>query len=534
MKREAIIAISALLTFWGCTKSGDLPFENSSKDTDKISLNVVNTHGDQLSRGSVVDTEEKMTSVGMYCAHTIYQEWNTSTAFNKMSNNKFGYSNEKWVWDVADNDGKEQPIWGHTSMTNMYTFFAYSPHTSDVADNRLTAAVVSAQPELTFTVASTVAEQEDLMAAIPRKNIYPQSGGRANMEFDHALTKVSFAVKGVRTRKIKSITAKGVSNQGKLKFTDDEPNFAWSNQSGTQDYTVSTESGNNALLDVVPNDDETKATPITSESGYLFMIPQDIAGKTLDVVITDADGTNPVVETLTFPAESKWTQSKHINYMITLEQNEVDLSFTFLDWDEELVDAYTKGTYLNILDNSIGIFDGGDALIYYATDHTPDSEVTATFEKVNNSEVNGSLKKNITEVCNYFLFSTYGLDYGEYVVTINAGTHLSRKLKITLEEGTVKVDIIPWDDVEQENNTHGDRLTLSHNEVNLTPGEMFNLYYSTTAKSVSSNVDNAKILISESSGLITLRTTSDIETPSTATLEIRADNMIRKVKINIK
>ncbi len=440
MKRETVIAISALLTFWGCTESTDLPFEDSSLDTNKISLHVVNTHGDPLSRGSVVDTEEKMASVGMYCAHTLYEEWDTSTLYNKMSNNKFGYSNGNWVWDIADNDGKEQPTWGHTSLTNKYTFFAYSPHTSDVADNRLTAAIENAQPELALTVASAVAEQEDFMVAIPRKNIYPQSGGRVSMAFEHALTKVSFSVKGLNTLKIKSITVREVSNTGKLMFHDDESHFAWSDLSGTADYTVSTsaDGGNDALLDVVPNDDASVSTSITTESGYLFMLPQDVAGKTLDIVIVNADGTNPVDKTLTFPAESAWVQSKHVNYMITLKEDKLDLSFSILDWDEAVVDVTPQGSYINISDNSIGVFDGEDVFIYYTTDHRPESEVSATYEKVDDSDINGSLEKKTTAVSNYFLFTSSELEAGAYIVTITAGSHLQRKLKVTIVTGEVE------------------------------------------------------------------------------------------------
>ncbi len=482
MKREAAIALLFISALGGCTKNNDLPFEdNNTQHTEKISLNVVNSDGNPLTRGSVVDTEAKMASVGMYCAHTLLADWSTSTSFDKMSNNKFTYSSAEWVWNTSDNDGIDQPTWGHSSLAEKYTFFAYAPHSSDVSDARLTANLVSAQPELSFTVTPNIAEQEDLMVAKPRKDIHPQSFGKVTMMFNHALTKVSFSVKGINTRKIKSITIKDVHNSGTQTFMDVEPYFEWSNQSGSQDYTISTaeDGGNGAILDVTPNVDENITTSLTADNGYLFMLPQDISGKTIEVVTVDLDGTHSDTEALTIPDQSAWTQSKHVNYVITIRESKVDLTFNILDWDEESVDVNTKGTYLNILDNSIGSFDGEDVFIYYSTDHRPDEDVIATYEKTDDPAISGSLDKQIEVSGNYFLFAASSLDLGDYIVTITAGSHLTRKLKVIVTSAKLEISILDWDDSDIEVSTPGTYLNVLDNSIGSFDGEDVFIYYST-------------------------------------------------------
>ena len=538
MKREVAIALLSLFALVGCTKSGDLPFDDETQPTDNISLSVES--GEPFTRGSVVDSEAKMASVGLFCAHTVANDWSTSlTDFNKMNNAKFTHESGAWVWKPADNGGNNQPIWGHTSLTEKYTFFAYSPHQATGVN------VVEGQPQISYTVTPTVASQKDFMTAKPRKNIHPQSGGKVHMQFEHALTKVSFSVKGVSTRKIKSITIKDVHDNGTLKFIDSDnnpdtpPHFEWSDHSGTQSYTVSTsaDGGNGAIDDITPNADENTPTTLTTESGYLFMLPQSVAGKEIDVVVINGDDSEST-ETLTLPVGSAWSQGTHTNYVITLAINEVDLAVNITSWDDQPIESNVQGTYLNILDNSLGIFDGKDALIYYSTDHSPDSEVTASYEKTGAPTVTGDLTKHTTASGNYFNFPTASsnLSSGDYIVTIEAGSHLARKLKVTVAiTGKVVVSLIAWDDNAMEENTEGTHFTLSHAELDITASETIPIYYSTDAGSVSSSVDNAKISLDTSvDGKITLTAADDITAPATATLEIRADKITKKIKINIK
>ncbi len=437
MKRDVIIGLLSILALAGCTKRGDLPFESNSLSEDMISLAVANSQGDLTghstgSRGTVVETQEAMKSVGMYCAHTTYDDWSTTTVFNKMSNSRFSFSNNSWVWNTSENGGSSQPQWGHWAMTEKYTFFAYSPYSTTVGGNRLTTALVDAQPELSFTVTPTVADQEDLLAARPRKNIHPQSGGKVMMTFDHALTKVSFSVKGVDSRKIKSVTIKDVNNQGTLKFTDDASYFAWSAQGGTEDYTVATtaDGGNGAIADVLPQLDS--QTLMTTESGYLFMIPQSVAGKTIELELTKADGTNPKSEPIILPDGAEWPQGKYINYVFNLDKSEVELEYDILDWDDEDLDQRPVGTYLNISSNSLGSFDNKDLTFYYSTDHEPESQVKASYVKSDDENVKGSLSKKQENGASCFVFPAEKLSMGEYIVTISAGAHLTRKLRVTV------------------------------------------------------------------------------------------------------
>ncbi len=65
-------------------------------------------------------------------------------------------------------------------------------------------------------------------------------------------------------------------------------------------------------------------------------------------------------------------------------------------------------------------------------------------------------------------------------------------------------------------------------------GETVVVYYSTDAAEVTSSIDNAQITLTKADNRLTLKAADDIEAPVTATLDVRAGKIIKKIKVNIK
>ena len=144
----------------------------------------------------------------MYCAYTAQDDWSSTTQFTKMPNEKFTYNaTSGWI-------GSNNITWGHSSVTDKYTFFAYSPYAEAPY---IQPSIENGVLKIEYIVHDDITAQEDLLVANPRKNIYPQVAGKVYLQFNHYLSKVSFSV-GNPNVMIQSITINGVANSGTLSY----------------------------------------------------------------------------------------------------------------------------------------------------------------------------------------------------------------------------------------------------------------------------------------------------------------------------
>ncbi|MFR9593772.1 MAG: hypothetical protein SNI57_04385, partial [Rikenellaceae bacterium] len=125
MKR--VILILAILLAAGCQKFEQTDNINVDYFTP-ITISVSNDDADNTlaaTRGSLVYSEADMGSLALYCAHySADGSWSntlTLTDFSKMNNTQYAYSGGSW--SAVDGD----VVWGYTSLTDKYTFYAYSP-----------------------------------------------------------------------------------------------------------------------------------------------------------------------------------------------------------------------------------------------------------------------------------------------------------------------------------------------------------------------------------------------------------------------
>lgn len=303
MRRALFLPIISLL-LWGCTKSDEMNNTNGG-GIDESTPITISIDSESLTRGTPVEDQAGMATVGMYCKH--YKSSAPTAAIDKMSNEKFTYSDSGW-------SGENNVTWGHESLTDKYTFFAYSPY-CETEDSYISTSATDEEMLVEYTTPANSADHRDLLIALPRKSIYPQTGGSVYLEFKHTLAKVSFSVRGDGSKKISSITINNVVSEATYSTSTGE----WTNEETTASFTA------DISTDVTPGNTEQN---LTGDDAYFFMLPQDLEGKTITVKTVTTDGAaTEEEEEISFIAGQKWEAGEGYNYVVnTRDDTSIDYS----------------------------------------------------------------------------------------------------------------------------------------------------------------------------------------------------------------
>ena len=159
---------------------------------------------------------------------------------------------------------------------------------------------VSGDPYVSFTMDEDAFKQKDLLVA-QTTTAYNDHGGQVYLTFDHACAAVQFNVyqeETATTYVVKNIKLKNVKNTGDYHYKTK----SWNINSGTTFYTLTdtTSDGMDITLDkqLLP-------------CGWLFVIPQDKSGLTLEVTYTKNGGSettkNLSLSSGTWQAGKKYT-----------------------------------------------------------------------------------------------------------------------------------------------------------------------------------------------------------------------------------
>lgn len=222
-----------------------------------------------------------------------------------------------------------------------YTFFAYAPYDASAS---------VASGVLSVTVPATIADQEDLMYALPLTdkswNGTDESVPAVTFAFRHALSQVKFSLKTAIDYSelyeitLKSITINGVNSVGSLSLLDG----TWS--------ALGTPSNYEAVVDntLVLNSNGYQATGKGGD--VLMLLPQSLANTKVDIVLTvtatasgDAskNGDQTVTATIT---SGQWEANKIYNYQVNLDLNTIlnlkDMVFgepSIEDWPASATDV---------------------------------------------------------------------------------------------------------------------------------------------------------------------------------------------------
>jgi hypothetical protein len=165
-----------------------------------------------------------------------------------------------------------------------------------------------------------VTDQVDLMYAASTEAVNNKTTGTAvNFALTHALTRISFSVRvdsGLvdATVVIRSIEMKGLKSSGTLSL-DPSAATPWTPGAGTASYTASVSNG--ALI---PAANQAFSIgdylPVTTPSGYLMLLPQEVTNANTVVVSYTVDG---LAKTATYKlAAVTWSMGQSINYQLTI------------------------------------------------------------------------------------------------------------------------------------------------------------------------------------------------------------------------
>lgn len=158
-------------------------------------------------------------------------------------------------------------------LTGSTSFFAYAPHSSESGGTLSVSSETNAGPPiLTYTVSDNIAQQFDLLAAIP---VYATIDRRNKVHFDfnHALARINFdaklssALPSGWTVQVKQIEIGSLKNKGSYAFD------TWTVAADATDKNYTLSVSNNLLRNVTVS---TTFQPVSSNNANLFMIPQSI------------------------------------------------------------------------------------------------------------------------------------------------------------------------------------------------------------------------------------------------------------------
>ena len=307
----SILLLAAAMLLSGCA-TDELNGTQGNYDPKKPVMFITDSTS-VVSRGTPINSDLQLTTMGVFCSYTGASAWNPATSTpNKMFNQKMNSTvgTRAWTYDGSD------VYWAAATLADKYTFFAYTPYGtgSGATGNGIvvtSTALTVGVPTLKYTVPTTCENQPDLMVAIPRKDIRP-TGSPVSLQMEHALTCVGFKVAG-NGEKITGISVEGVSMTGTL--TMDGDNIVWTNL----DTPPATPTNFPSLLDptiLTSGWYETDATmtDITAANGYLMMIPQELqAGAKVKITFDSGD---PVE--IALDSQPDWEAGKRVIYSVTI------------------------------------------------------------------------------------------------------------------------------------------------------------------------------------------------------------------------
>lgn len=337
-------------------------------------------------------------SMGIYAAHTE-SDWANNSPWNFMKNQQVARTDANSPWNYSP-----EVYWPGSGNIS---FFAYAPYNPD----GLTITGSNGTPTFNFEVAATSAKQVDLLVANPLKNqTKTSSQGYANILLRHALTRISFAAR-INTEntstlpiiKISKIELKNIYDKGSCPMDGQQRNWIINTSStelNSATYTLSSTAS-------APSSDSEKAEAetelsdlsltkeyqnITSTSGYLFLMPQQLSeNASLEVIYSvKGEGTNEEGseegEEKTLKIEkladvlTGWQAGESIRYQIAIEYKgkeekaEITLQPEFTPWDNVETDVtIDSDPFLDLTDISVSAYDAAATRIYFYTNQPAES-----------------------------------------------------------------------------------------------------------------------------------------------------------------
>ncbi|MDE5608104.1 MAG: fimbrillin family protein [Muribaculaceae bacterium] len=210
-------------------------------------------------------------------------------------------------------------------------FLAYSPYAGAPSDEGVTALpdyTSSGNFVIGFTTPSAVADQFDLLRALPVE----ASVSPCALQFEHALAGVRFAVGSkMAPCHVDRIEITGVASKGSLDLMDG----TWSDVSDVTSYAIEPDC---TLAAAEGSDYVAPSTPISAEDMTMMFIPQTL-GDDASVRLTITTATGGQSELTASLAGVIWTKGTTVTYHLSADPAVASLSIELLDVDGNRLDS---------------------------------------------------------------------------------------------------------------------------------------------------------------------------------------------------
>ena len=215
-----------------------------------------------------------------------------------MDNDRIG-NNSGTVWSSSEGDR----FWPEDGTP--LDFYAYAPYTyrnqAVFSGNQAIARDDDGNIKFSYSVPVSgdghdAEIQPDIMFAytpdFSRSDAGNEINGTVPLRFQHALSGIRFVVKDVNKCTIRKIALKNLYKAGSCTYTIDKTGgggaFAWTLEGELTDFSQ--------IFDVtVENNTGTSTQPVSSDETTFMMIPQDISGAKIEIVL-EIDGTEYLLE----------------------------------------------------------------------------------------------------------------------------------------------------------------------------------------------------------------------------------------------
>lgn len=312
--KKILLAAVAALAIVGCSQN-----EEIEKAGEKAEINF-GTVVSKTTRAAVTENDNfKAFKVNAYIvdAATISTGGLGSAYMDGVE-----YTGEKGTWVAA-----KAYYW---PIDEKMQFFAYPSSITDFATEGTN------YPTFSFAVNDSPASQLDLVVAHHSDVTKPVDNGAYTLKFKHILTRVNFSYKPESTDytyTISKIEIKGLLG-GTAKYTFNESDGVWDTTNATKDKSYSYSITSSSTL-------EGGYYKLDDTDGSLMLLPQTVAGITIEVTYTTKSGDHTFftgTKAVTLSAETPaWKIGQNIRYKLTLPVggDAIDLDTDVNNWNTE-------------------------------------------------------------------------------------------------------------------------------------------------------------------------------------------------------
>lgn len=415
--------ILTILSVAGCTD--DIASTTKEETVLRFRCDSVETR----SAGYIQSGANAILTMGIYASYTS-TNWTNSSPHNFMINQQVKRDNANSFWEYSP-----ETYWPSSGYISFFTYAPYNATGLEITneDGNAINSTTSGVPQLLFNVQQQPAEQIDLLIAPSRMNqTRMTAGGYVNVLLRHALTRICFAARvnttsaqKLPTFHITQINLNGLYYKGSCPM--DGSNRQWSvttsgdNATTSYKLTETPDTPNAEKKELKNMHLEQEYMDITTSSGFLFLLPQDIPADAEISISYTMDGEDAVPLTIKLSeALATWQPGESIRFLISLayqgkdEPIDFTLTPTFIPWDNVDTEVnIDSDPFLDVTDISTYSYDAAATRVYFYTNQSesnvyidPEGIITATGENVTiaNEFCNIAKGDNLSDGTSNFFF----------------------------------------------------------------------------------------------------------------------------------